>query len=324
MWFSRAGVTILPMENTDITLVCFPQGESMDYEDALRAAGFDLIITRQKDETARQAFLRALGEGRDFMITVDERDGFTPADVQTLADALHKQPGALHAGARVNHTKKSLAANIFGFLSGIDANDVETSLYGMNVELADKIAAMKGKDEAFMLNIPLEARINDYTVCEVQTAAVCDTQPQMALLTRSFKLYYVFIKFSIAAFIAYLVDIGTFYLFANVFAFMANEYKVLFATVLSRVLCSIATYLLNKGAVFKSHVKGSGVVVRFVILAAGQLVLSWLLVAGIGSLLGGGNLVETGVKIVVDLLIFIASFSIQRDWVFKKTEGILR
>jgi hypothetical protein len=51
--------------------------------------------------------------------------------------------------------------------------------------------------------------------------------------------------------------------------------------------------------------------------------LSWLLVWGIGALFGGGDLTNMAVKVVVDLVIFIASFPIQRDWVFKKTDGIL-
>jgi hypothetical protein len=59
-------------------------------------------------------------------------------------------------------------------------------------------------------------------------------------------------------------------------------------------------------------------------VSVGQLLLSWLLVWSIGSLFGGSDLVNTGVKVIADLLIFIASFPIQRDWVFKKTEGILR
>ena len=89
-------------------------------------------------------------------------------------------------------------------------------------------------------------------------------------------------------------------------------------------MCSIATYLLNKGAVFNSQARSRGTVVRFIILATGQLIVSWLLVWGIGSLLGGGDEVNTLLKVVVDLVIFIASFTIQRDWVFKESKGLLK
>ena len=93
---------------------------------------------------------------------------------------------------------------------------------------------------------------------------------------------------------------------------------------LSRILCSIATYILNRSAVFQSQAKSAGTAVRFVILAAIQLVASWLLVWGIGSLLGGGDEVNTILKVVVDLVIFMASFTIQRDWVFKESKGLLK
>ena len=75
---------------------------------------------------------------------------------------------------------------------------------------------------------------------------------------------------------------------------------------------------------FQSQAKSAGTAVRFVILAAIQLVASWLLVWGIGSLLGGGDEVNTILKVVVDLVIFMASFTIQRDWVFKESKGLLK
>ena len=173
-------------------------------------------------------------------------------------------------------------------------------------------------------NIPLQARSKGIAVETVPAETVQEETPGWSVLLSTTKLYQVFIKFSIAAFIAYLVDIGTFYLFQKLFSGLDDEFKILTATVLSRILCSVATYLLNRGAVFNSGAKSAGTVVRFIILAVGQLIASWLLVWGIGSLLGGGDAVNTILKIIVDLVIFLASFTIQRDWVFKESKGLLK
>ncbi len=318
------GDTILFVMNYENLIVTLTDADTTEgYADMLRQAGFVHILVAQADETVRQTLVRTLAEGYEYIVTVSEKDGFSPSDVARVADAVTADGEALYAGARAHKEKKSLPAVIFGFLSGVDANDIETSLYGMSAATCLKMTQMKGKEGCFLMNVPLEARANDLQVTEVMTDAQTHTQPGWNILTKTFKLYFVFIKFSISAMIAYIVDIGTFLLFEHVFMALASEFKILAATVLSRILCSIATYILNRGAVFKSHAKSAGAIVRFIILSVGQLLLSWLLVWGIGSLLGGSDLANTGVKVVVDLLIFIASFPLQRDWVFKKTEGIL-
>lgn len=312
------------MDYDNTLVICMDARSGDGFTNSLRAGGFQKLLIKQADENMRETFNRALAEGPATIITVREDDGFTADDIKKIADALAGDNSVLYVGARQNSAPKNLPANIFGFLSGISANDVQSSLLGMSAELCRMLVRMKSSDVNFFFNIPLEARANDVIVKEIPTGCQTDFQPGFRILSRSFKLYFVFIKFSISAFIAYLVDIGSFYLFELAFVAMANEYKILTATVLSRVLCSIATYFLNKGAVFKSHAKGSGVVIRFIILSAGQLILSWLLVWGVGSLLGGGALTNMAVKVVADLIIFIASFSIQRDWVFKKTAGVLK
>ena len=60
-------------------------------------------------------------------------------------------------------------------------------------------------------------------------------------------------------------DIGTFYVFQRYFLSWMTNSKILTATVLSRILCSIATYILNRSAVFQSQAKSAGTAVRFVI-----------------------------------------------------------
>lgn len=306
-------------ENCNVLL--FGQNENLEQE--LKKSG--IIVTCFPDTGLSESLENVCANsGAEFFLTLRASDGFTTTDVLKVADALFADPAKVYLGERVLPGKKSLPQNIYGFLSGIETKDITTSLYGMSRTSLRTISCTKSKDKAFFQNLPLMARSKNITVESISVGSPAGTAPGWNILLSSAKLYQVFIKFSIAAFIAYLVDIGTFYIFQKLFSGMDDEFKILTATVLSRILCSIATYLLNRGAVFNSNAKSTGAVVRFVILAIGQLVASWLLVWGIGSLLGGGDAVNTMLKVIVDLVIFLASFTIQRDWVFKESKGLLK
>jgi len=291
----------------------------------IQKAGFSHIYVKPAEITERDAFTEALGAYQSpFVLYVREAGSGPIACVKEIAQSLENQPDKLWVDTPKDRGL-SMPEKIVGFLSGVDAKLLGAQTVGMSREIAEAAVQSKGKDSAFFMNILLAARENKMDIKCADTCAGIDVQPEgWGILASTFKLYQVFIKFSIAAAIAYIVDIGTFYVFQLVFASLHEEFKLLVATILSRVLCSIATYVLNKGAVFHSQAKSTGAIIRFVILAVGQLIASWLLVWGLGALLGGGDLVHTGLKVVVDLVIFIASFTIQRDWVFRESDGLLK
>lgn len=309
------------MKRKDMWLLLLSK-PSPDMLASLEKAGFGRIV----DDSGRQprdALKAALSDGAKGILTLDPASGFSVADVEKVADELAANPDKLCVGEPEEPAKKGAASAIYAMLAGVGSATAITSLFGMSARTAEGLVGMKSGEDTFLMNLPLEARISNVDLAEVETGVQVPA-PGFHLLTRSFKLYYVFLKFSIAAMIAYLVDIGTFWLFEVWFGFLPDEFKVLVATVLSRILCSIATYILNKGAVFRSDAKQSGAVVRFLILSVAQLVASWLLVWSLGALLGGSDVTNMLLKVVVDFVIFMVSFPIQRDWVFKKSEGLLK
>lgn len=313
------------MDYNEIAVILKQSGTDSSYESSLKNKGFSNILSQNSNAPSKED-LRNVLENKEsrFFIFVDESDGFSASDVATVADALGTKQNAVYVGTRSQECKQSFQEKIFLFLSGIEAQDIHSSLIGISRAFAEDVLEMKSSGKAFRLDILLEARIKNMTIENIPVSAVCEKPAGWELLASTFKLYQVFIKFSIAAAIAYVVDIGTFLLFQITFSYLADEYKILVATVLSRILCSVTTYILNRGAVFKSTAQTSGTVVRYIILAVGQLLVSWLLVWGLGYVFGNSDLVHTILKIIVDLVIFIASFTLQRDWVFKESKGLLK
>lgn len=289
------------------------------FREALKKAGCGTVAEQASGQSVRDALAAAVQTGAEGIVTVSEDQGWSAEDVTALGQRLAEQPGLFYVGEpETGPEKPSWVEEAYSFLAGVKAASAETTLFAMSRETALLMTRMKSAEENFLMNMPLEARSNGIEAVEVAEPDVKIEPATPALLKRSFKLYQVFLKFSLAAMIAYVVDIGTFGLFQIVFGGLADEFKILWSTILSRVLCSLATYILNRGAVFKSQTPKTGrSMVRFVILSVIQLAASWLLVWGIGELLGGSDLVNMILKVVVDLVIFLASFTIMRDWVFQ-------
>ena len=287
---------------------------------ALEKAGFE-DISAQNDRTVREALSALMAKGPEAVVTVDPAAGYTVEDVARAVDALEHDPSELYAGTPKESSGPNAAEKLYAFLSGANSALTQTTLYAMSARTAQIMVDMKSAEDTFVFNIPLQARISNIDIQTVPTDVSVPAPDMRAVLMRSFKLYDVFIRFSIAAMIAYIVDIASFGLFEVVFGSLSDEYKILTATILSRILCSLATYILNRSAVFRSAAKQTSSVPRFIILSVVQLLASWLLVWGLGVLLHTGDVGNMLLKVVVDFVIFMASFTIMRDWVFRKPEA---
>ena len=93
-----------------------------------------------------------------------------------------------------------------------------------------------------------------------------------------------------------------------------GDWYVLPATLGARVLSSMCNYLINRNAVFRSTEDGGRCLVRYYALAVVQMLCSAGAVYGLVSGLAFNDKVA---KILVDTVLFLLSFRIQRGWVFR-------
>ena len=128
-------------------------------------------------------------------------------------------------------------------------------------------------------------------------------------------------RYSISSVICFLLDYGLFTLLnAVVLRGMGDGPRELVATYGARVVSAAVNFLLNRNMVFGDTSDPRGAAVRYTVLAVAQAAVSALLVYAIRRLTGASSLMETVIKIPVDVGLFVASYQIQRRWVFKKTE----
>ena len=130
-----------------------------------------------------------------------------------------------------------------------------------------------------------------------------------------FRKFGSFLKFSASSVVSFLVDYGLFTLLnAVILSSVADGSRELIATYGARIVSAVCNYLLNRNMVFRSSSRGS--VWRYALLAVVQAGISAAFVALLRTLLSSSELMETVIKIPVDLALFLLSYQIQKRWVF--------
>ncbi|MBO4213733.1 MAG: bifunctional glycosyltransferase family 2/GtrA family protein [Lachnospiraceae bacterium] len=261
------------------------------------------------------------------VVTADADGQHLPKDIIKCADILSEKPEKLILGCRdfnkANVPAKSQIGNKFtrfsmGFLCGIKVTDTQTGLRGISRAYMKELLKVPGEKFDYETNMLLDTKVYGVDIEQYEIETVYFEQNRKSNynpLKDSIKIFVVFFKFCMASLMGCLVDIVLFTIFNIIFKRMGMDkiYSIPIATALARVLSACTNYLLNKTMVFSNKNPKSHSALRYAILCVVQLACSAGLVTLLSTRIGG---METAWKIIVDILLFFASFQIQRRFVF--------
>jgi len=126
------------------------------------------------------------------------------------------------------------------------------------------------------------------------------------------------LRFLISSASATVVDVAGFYLLSLLLTPALGEYSIAVCTVLARAVSSLFNFTLNRRVVFESRKNPKRALLRYYMLAVPQMLCSIGLVYGLTLLFGqDGAFLKTVFKAIADTFLFLISFFIQREWVFK-------
>ena len=272
------------------------------------------------------------------VITADSDGQHTVADCWKLAEALTEDKRVLYLGSRdfnlPNIPPKSRFGNkttsaVFKLLYGQWLPDTQTGL-----------RAFKREDLQFMIDVPGErfeyemqvliacARANIKMVpITIETVYENDNAgTHFHPIRDSYRIYKVilgnFIRFMGASIVSFLIDNGVFALMENIVLAGMGPGREFIATVVARLISAPCNFLMNKNFVFSSK-GGKQAFLRYVILAAGILLISAVGVELLMKLLGFAPALASLVKIVVDTVLYLVSYRVQNKWVFAPNQPSL-
>lgn len=287
------------------------------------------VVNQGKGRALKTAFNYILENWQDCMgaVTIDSDGQHAVKDIIRCCEALVEHPDCLIMGCRNfkqdNVPFKSsfgniLTSKVMKLLVGIAVSDTQTGLRAMSKDLMKKFLKVTGERFEYETNMLLCCKEESIAIKEVSIETIYyenNKSTHFRPFQDSVKIYGLFLKFIAASLSSSVIDLGIFTLGTLLLKDMFPGYYIIISTVIARVISSLYNFFVNRQGVFKSDENLTATMVKYYILAVVQMALSALGVWGIFRLLGGN---ETLIKVVVDCFLFVISFQIQREWVFKK------
>jgi len=256
------------------------------------------------------------------VVTADADGQHTVADIVRVADATLSGHGRTVLGCRGfaegvpwrSRFGNGMTRHIFGFVTGTTLRDTQTGLRGFPRALLPELMLLDGERYEYEMSVLAHICRNYGKPLEVTIQTVYidgNNSSHFDPVRDSMRIYFVLARFYFSAILAAGID---FLGFTIAFAATGN----ILASVAIGRLSSLVNFALNKKYVFQSRASVKGTLWRYYVLAAGIAGLSYLLILALNTYLRWNVFAA---KVTVDVLLSLVSFSVQRTFVFRRSDA---
>lgn len=200
-------------------------------------------------------------------------------------------------------------------------SDTQTGLRAIPNELIPDYLTVAGERFEYETNMLIEALHTQTPMKEIpiQTVYVDDNKethfrPVADSIAIYGQIFSTFLKYAIASLSSFLMDYGIYSLLILLLGFLPLGPKIWIAAAFARILSSLYNYTVNKNVVFKQHKNAKSTLEKYYALCAVQLCCSAQLV---WLICGHTSFSEISVKLFVDTVLFVVSYYVQKNWVFR-------
>ncbi|MBN7772510.1 bifunctional glycosyltransferase family 2/GtrA family protein [Clostridium aminobutyricum] len=256
-------------------------------------------------------------------VTADADGQHSPKDIYKVAEFLENNSSGLILGKRdfsgKNIPLKSYLGNritsfVFLLSTAKKCPDTQTGLRGIPMAYSQNCLSVEGDRYEFEMNMLFKMAREGvpFIYVPIDTIYLADNaSSHFHPVKDSVRIYLNIFKYSFSSLLSAMLDLSLFTILAHL-VFGRGTIGLLAATVIARLTSGSFNYLVNKHWVFKSKNKYGGETLTYFTLFCSQMFLSWLFV----SLLKNVPLNLTFIKILVDSILFILSYNIQKKYIF--------
>jgi glycosyltransferase involved in cell wall biosynthesis len=259
------------------------------------------------------------------IVTVDADGQHDPADVRKVCARFRKDPDALVLGARTFEGDVPLRSKLGNLITrrvmrvvvGHNLSDSQTGLRAIPIALLPRLLKLPAAGYEFELEMLIAAKHLGLRVIEQPIRTIYEpgnASSHFQPLRDSLRIYFILLRFTAIGVLSAVLDNLVFYLL-----FRATG-SLLESQVGARVLAVLFNYAAVRKAAFLSEEGHQVLLPRYLLLVIANLGISY---EGIQLL---DRLLPVGVvpaKMMVEAILFIANFAIQRDYVFCRQPSAL-
>ena len=126
-------------------------------------------------------------------------------------------------------------------------------------------------------------------------------------------------RFILSGIVCTIIDLAIYQLMLFLLAAIENLWLLnLLANVIARVVSALLNYYINLKYVFRKNTSSKQDFIKYSIVVVLRLLLSWVIQTPIFTALGIEGVLRGLVKCIIDLLLTLASYTVQKKWVFVK------
>ncbi|MBO4912205.1 MAG: glycosyltransferase [Butyrivibrio sp.] len=287
-------------------------------------------VNMGKGRALKAAFNHCINEYDDLVgvVTADSDGQHSVKDICKCGEVLGNNIKSLILGVRDFGKPGIPARSVFGnkttsrvmnLLLGLKISDTQTGLRGIGVDFMKYLLTEKGERFEFETNMLIATKERDIDIIEVPVETIYleeNKSSHFNPLLDSIRIYAVFFKFMLSSVSSCLLDMLLFGFFCAIFVNAPVKMGyIMLSTILARIISATYNFFINYEIVFSGEKERSKAALSYCVLAVAIMLLSGFFVT-----LGHGIvpwLPEVCIKIVVDGMLFLLSFYVQREFVYK-------
>ncbi len=304
----------------------FPEHENL-IERILRLPGVFLVrhsVNLGKGRALKTGFNEILVNHPEIkcVVTADADGQHLPEDILNVARCVGYE-NRIWLGSRFVTLKnipiKSKIGNtltrfIFKILIGLDLKDTQTGLRGIPSNLLALMMTISGEKYEYETNMLIRAKQERIGIAEVDIETVYINQNRGSHfnpILDSMRIYFLIFRFFFSSIATSMIDLMVFS------SLVAVGARLEFSILASRLVAGTFNFTMNKRVVFKNLSAGPEAALKYWLLVLFMAGLSYLGTVAFSS--GGMNVYLS--KVLMEALLFLFSFSVQRDVIFDKKDS---
>ncbi len=266
------------------------------------------------------AFIQRGHPGRD-VVCADADGQHTVDDIVRVADRLRGSGASIVLGVRAfagdvparSRLGNALTRWLFRLSTGVPLSDTQTGLRAFRAGMLPWLRSIAGDRYEYELRVLLRAARAELAIETVDIATIYlddNRSSHFRPLLDSVRIYAPLLTFSLSSLLAFAID--------TVLLLVLNALtgSLVFSVVGARATSAAVNFGANRRIVFE---KGRDVplgpaAARYVALAAALLVVNYLLLVALQAI----GLALIAAKMLTDLLLFVVSYTAQRQFVFAR------